>query len=468
MITFYSCHRVPPSLDDRNPAQQRGKVLLFIEMSSDFRCYAPILVYREKMVMSLLIKNALLNNSVQDIYIEGEEIRSHGENLECTATEIIDAGGKIAVPSFWNCHTHAAMTLLRGYGDEMPLQEWLTNKIWPTESKMCEEDIYWGAKLACLEMIKSGTTFFNDMYWFWKGTARAVEEMGIRAAVGAVFIDGFNERRAREQIRQNEELFNEHKAFSSRVIFSLGPHAIYTVSPESLLWCREFSETHSIPVHLHLSETEQEVKDCLKLHNMRPAEYLEKLGLLSPRVIAAHCVWLNDHEIEILKEYDVKVAYNPVSNMKLAVGSAMPYNGMKKAGITVTLGTDGCSSNNNLDMMESMKFASLLQKFHNNDCCALPDDETLLMATSEGARSFGLRGGKIAPGYLADLLLIDHRKPEMTPLCSLVSNLVYSAGGSVVDTVICAGKIVMKGRIVQGEEEILARASEVAKRLGLS
>jgi 5-methylthioadenosine/S-adenosylhomocysteine deaminase len=418
------------------------------------------------MTMSLLIRNALLDDSFQDIYVEGDEIRAVGRNLSSEAEETIDAQGMIALPSFWNCHTHGAMTLLRGYGDEMPLREWLQNKIWPMEAKMCEDDIYWGAKLACLEMIKSGTTFFNDMYWFWKGTARAVEEMGIRAAVGAVLIDGLDKAKARDQIRESIEYYEECKALSNRIIFSLSPHAIYTVSPESLAWCGEFSDAHNIPLHIHLSETEQEIRDCLELHRCRPAEYLSKLGFLSGNVIAAHCVWLEDREIEILRNHDVKVAYNPVSNMKLAVGKAMPYREMREAGLTVTLGTDGCSSNNSLDMLESMKFASLLQKFQTNDCCALPHDEVLNMATREGARAFGLKGGRILPGFLADFLLIDQRKPEMWPLHSLSSNLVYSAGGSCVDTAICAGKVVMRGRYVPGEEEIIARVGETVKKLG--
>ncbi len=416
-------------------------------------------------VMGILIKNTHIGGEMCDIHIEGEQIKEIGREFTFTADENIDARGMAAIPSFVNVHTHAAMTLLRGYADDMFLQEWLEKKIWPVETSLTEEDVYWGAKLACLEMIKGGTTLFNDMYWFWHGTVRAVQEMGLRASISAVFIDRFDVEKAREQQRQNELLFEESRKLSPQIIFSLGPHAIYTVSPESLIWCKEFSQSHGLLINLHLSETSREVEDCLKTHGLRPVEYLEKLGFLSPRVILAHCVWLNDREIEILKEHDVTVVHNPVSNMKLAVGSALPYSKLRRAGVRITLGTDGCSSNNNLDMLETMKWASLLQKYHNNDCCALPAPEVFDMATSEGAEALGVDIGRIKAGSCADLLLVNTDREEMTPGYNLISDLVYSAHGCCIDTVICAGKILMRNRHVDGEEKIRAKAKETARKL---
>ncbi|RLA96359.1 MAG: amidohydrolase, partial [Deltaproteobacteria bacterium] len=324
--------------------------------------------------MGILIKGALVNGERKDILIEGNRIERIAPEIS-GAHEVIEAEGLLAVPSFVNGHTHAAMTLLRGYADDMPLRRWLQEKIWPIEARMTEEDVYWGTKLACLEMIKTGTTFFNDMYWHWRGVARAVEEMGIRAAVSAVFIDLFDPSKTREQIRLNERLLEESSSFSSRVIFTLGPHAIYTVSEEGLKWCARFAEENGLLVHIHLSETEEEVQYCLKEHGVRPVRYLERIGLLGPEVVAAHCVWLDEEEMEILRDHEVKVVHNPVSNMKLAVGDVFPYRELRERGITLSLGTDGPSSNNNLDLLESVKFAALLQKHHLRDPEALRAEE---------------------------------------------------------------------------------------------
>lgn len=327
---------------------------------------------------------------------------------------------------------------------------------------MTEEDIYCGARLACLEMIKTGTTFFNDMYWFWKGTARAVLDMGIRAAISAVFIDFFDRKKAEEQIEINMRLFEESGKFGDRITFTLGPHAIYTVSEESLKWAADFARANGLLIHIHLSETQEEVEDCIRKHGIRPAEYLEKIGFLGPNVIACHAVYLKQKEILLLKKHDVKVVHNPISNMKLAVGRAFPYARLKTAGITISLGTDGCSSNNNLDMLESMKFASLLQKYHHRDTTVLPAREAFQMATINGAQAFGLNCGEIKEGALADLALIDLQRPELTPHFDLHSDLAYSGNGACVDTLICDGKVLMANRRVKDEETILEEARRCA------
>ena len=412
--------------------------------------------------MTVLIKGVSFNREKQDIYVEGNRIKAIENTIDRPADTVLSGTGKAAIPSFVNGHTHAAMTLLRGYADDMHLQEWLEEKIWVMEAKMTEEDIYWGAKLACLEMIKTGTTFFNDMYWFWNGTARAVEEMGIRAAISAVFIDFFSKEKAKEQKALNEELFEHSRHFSDRVHFTLGPHAIYTVSEDSLRWAADFARANSLLLHIHVSETKKEVDDCVQKHGVRPVEYLHRIGFLGPNVVACHSVWLSPPEIQLMREHHVKVVYNPVSNMKLTVGNAFPYRQIREAGVTACLGTDGCSSNNNLDMLETIKFASLLQKHHNVDSTALPSKEAFEMATVQGARAFGLNCGRIEVGALADMALIDLQRPELTPHFDLYSDLAYAANGSCIDTLLCDGKILMTGRAVKGEEDIIEGARRAA------
>jgi len=412
--------------------------------------------------VNTLIKGVTLNGRKKDILIQGNLIQKIDDSIDLSADIQISGTGKAAIPSFINGHTHAAMTLLRGYADDMHLQDWLERKIWVAEAQMTEEDIYCGARLACLEMIKTGTTFFNDMYWFWKGTARAVHEMGIRAAISAVFIDFFDKKKAKEQIEINMKLFEESGNFGDRVTFTLGPHAIYTVSEESLRWAADFARDHGLLIHMHLSETQKEVEDCIREHGMRPADYLEKIGFLSPHVIACHGVYLNQKEILLLKKHDVKVVHNPISNMKLAVGKVFPYERLKTAGVTISLGTDGCSSNNNLDMLESMKFASLLQKYHHKDTTILPAHEAFQMATINGAKAFGLNCGEITEGSLADIAFIDLQRPELTPHFDLYSDLAYSGNGGCVDTLMCDGKVLMASRRVKDEESILEEARRCA------
>ena len=414
--------------------------------------------------MSILIKNVLLGGRARNIYIEGNEIEAISEaSKEQVAEFVIDGTDKAAIPGLFNAHTHAAMTLLRGYADDMPLQEWLETKIWPVERKLTEDDVYWGTKLACLEMIKSGTIFFNDMYWHWRGSARAVAESGIRAALSAVFIDGFDEEKSKEQIIRNEALYKESKELPERIIFALGPHAIYTVSESSLCWVRDFAEKHDLLVHIHLSETKTEVEDCIKRHGMRPVEYLNELDFLCARTIACHCTHLSRHEMELLKKHNVKIVHNPTSNMKLAAGRKQ-YDELKRLGLyaNIALGTDGCASNNNLDMFEEMKMASLLQKAYSGDPTCMPAEEAFGLATGNAARMFRINAGEIAEGKLADVVLLDLKNVNLVPNHNLISNIVYSANGSCVDTVICDGEILMEERKVKEEEEIKEKAQEVA------
>lgn len=415
--------------------------------------------------MSVLIKQVSLEGETVDIYIEGNRITRIGEALSFPADRVIDGRRKAVIPGLVNGHTHAAMTLFRGFGDDMPLMPWLEQKIWPNEAKLTREDVYWGAKLACLEMIKSGTTTFSDMYQRPRVTAAVVEEMGLRGVISGVCFDNFQSGQAEKSKRHNERLLREVARYSDRIRFALGPHAIYTVSGELLRWASRFAEANGLLVHIHLAETEGEVADSIRRFGLSPVRYLRRLGVLSPRLVIAHGVYVDDEEIRMLADAGVKVVHNPASNMKLASGYRFPFKEMRRQGVLVGLGTDGCSSSNNLDMIEAMKLASLLGKVWRKDPEALSADEMLRAATSVGAAIFGIEAGRVAEGYLADLCLVDLALPAFTPNFNFVSNLVYAANGGCVDTVICDGKVLMEHKRVPGEEEIMERAAKVAYEL---
>jgi 5-methylthioadenosine/S-adenosylhomocysteine deaminase len=419
----------------------------------------------------ILIEGIRHRGRTVDVYIDGEGRiaslgRVAGRGSRKDAETRIDGSTLLLMPGLVNTHTHAAMTLMRGYADDMPLRDWLERKIWPLEAHLTGEDVYRGTKLACLEMIRSGTVAFNDMYFFMEETARAAGEMGLRATLAYGFIDlGDGERRERE-IRATERFVSAVRGLGNPGIqTAVGPHAVYTVSPEGLRWCADFSREEGIGIHVHLAETEQEVRDCVAAHGKRPAAHLDACGCLTERTVAAHCCWLERDECALLAARGASASHNPGSNMKLAVNRAMPYPWMREAGVNVTLGTDGCASNNSLDMFRAMRDAALLQKFAWNTQTLLPAPEALHMATAAGSRALGIPSGRIEKGAPADLVLVSVAEPSMTPLFSEESNLVYAASGSSVDTVICDGRILMLRGQVPGEEEILAQAARSAASL---
>ncbi len=414
--------------------------------------------------MSILIKQVEWNGAPVDVFISGNRIQkiippqtSHltPDTCHLTPETVLDGRNKAILPTFHNAHTHAAMTYMRSYADDLELFTWLNHHVWPFESKVTEEDVYHGARLACLEMIKSGTTFFNDMYWFWHGTARAVNEMGIRAALSAVFIDFDDPTKAKEQIAQNKRLFEERTQYSDRIIFQLGPHAIYTISEKSLRWCTEFAAEHKLMIHIHLSETEKEVADCIKKHGLRPPEYLDSIGFLGQNVTAAHCIWLTQAEMELLAARGVKALHCPSSNMKLASGK-FRFTDAVNAGMKVAIGTDGAASNNCLDMGSEIKMAALLEKHFTGNTTALNAQAAWHAGTRAGAEFFGLNSGIIVEGALADCMLVDLNNERLLPGHHLIADMVYSADSSCIDTVICDGKILMQNRHVAGEEGIIA------------
>ncbi len=420
---------------------------------------------------SILIAGVLVAGKPADIFVtENGDIGAVGGNVrreyKGEADVVIDGNSAIALPGLVNTHTHAAMTLLRGYADDMILQDWLTQKIWPLEAHLTPSDVYWGTKLACLEMIRTGTVAFNDMYFMMEEAARAVDEAGIRATLSYGFIDLSSPEKREAECRATENLVRHIRAMNNpRIRAAAGPHAIYTVSPEGLRWCADFAREEGIGIHIHLSETEKEVTDCVSQHGKRPAAFLDECGILTPRTIAAHCCWLDDAECALLGKRGVSASHNPSSNMKLATNRAMPYQALRAAGANVCLGTDGCASNNNLDMLEEAKTAALLQKFSWNSPVLLPAHEALAMATVNGSRALGLASGAIVPGAPADLILVSARTACNTPLHNPVSNLIYSCSGSAVETTICNGRILMLEREVPGEQEILAGAAKAAQDL---
>ncbi len=415
--------------------------------------------------MNILIKGVILNGEIKDIYIEDGKITEITKNSTKKADKTIDGKNKIALPSFINGHTHAAMTLFRGYADDMPLKNWLEEKIWPLEAKLTEEDVYWGSKLACLEMIKNGITVFNDMYWHWEATAKATYEMGIRGFISGVFIDMFDEKKADREIEDNIRLYEISKRYLPYVKFSFGPHAVYTVSKKSLEWIRDFSEKHDIIVHMHLLETRDEIRFTQERYGLSTVDFLNSIGLLSERYIGCHGCWVDEHDCKVLKDTGSKIVHMPISNMKLAVGRVVPHFLFKENNIPYCFGTDGCASNNHLDIIETMKLASLLAKFFTHDPTILPAREVFDLATKTAAEMFFLGDWEIKEGNSPDIILIDTLKPELTPNFDIYSNIVYASNGYVVDTVICMGKVVMEGRSVPGEDEILREATKTALSL---
>jgi len=420
---------------------------------------------------SLLITNVVADGKPVDIFIDevgtiagfGEKVR---HKFKSDAEFIIDGDGAIALPGLINTHTHAAMTLLRGYADDMILQDWLAQKIWPLEAHLTGEDVYWGTRLACLEMIKTGTTAFNDMYFFMEDAARAVDEAGIRAMLSYGFIDLFSAEKRENECKATERLASHVRNMKNpRIKTAVGPHAIYTVSPDGLKWCAEFAQEQKCGIHIHLSETEKEVTDCLAQHHKRPVALLDECGILTPKTIAAHGCWLDDAECTLLGKRGVSVSHNPVSNMKLATHRAMPYRELVSAGANVCIGTDGCASNNNLDLFEEIKTAALLQKFFWNDPTVLAAPAALAMATTAGAHALGTGTGTLAVGAPADIVLVATRTACNTPLHNATSNLVYACNGAAVETTICNGKVLMLNGEIPGEEKILLGAAQAADEL---
>ena len=416
----------------------------------------------------ILLQNIQSDGVPVNLFIEGRRIRRilpFPETEGLLADETVDCTGKAVIPGFINMHTHAAMVLLRGITEDVPLDRWLT-EIWAMEAKMDEEFIYWGTKLACFEMIRSGTTTFNDMYWFAPYARQAAVEMGIRPYISFVILDNFDKATAEKQKRKCIELYERSLDWDQASHLAMSVHAVYTVSEEMILWASQFAVDHGMKLHIHISETEKENIDCRKAHGgLSPTEYLDSLGVLGPHVIAAHTIWLSDHDVEILGKHRVNCVHNINSNAKLASGYRFRYDDLKYAGANICLGTDGASSSNNLDMLETMKTTALFQKAWENDPSAMPLHDLMAAATVNGARALGLDTGEIREGALADLCIIDIDNSYFVSQGSFLANLVYAAHSDCISSVIAEGRFVMRNRVVEGEEEILAGARSVLHQI---
>ena len=420
--------------------------------------------------MNILLKNIVCNGTVSDIYIEGSVIArivtSAGDpcgQIPASGVEVVDCQGKTAMPAFVNMHTHAGMSLMRGIEEDVPLKEWI-DRIWEVESHIDGDFVYHATKVACLEMIKSGTVTFNDQYWFPLMARKAAVEMGLRPVISYVVLDHNNKEEAEFQKDGCVRTYEESLGWKDGGLFSMAFHAIYSVSEEMMLWSAEFARKHGLKLHIHLSETEKEVRDCMAGHNgLSPVEYLDRLGILGPDVIAAHTLWLSDEDVRILGERKVNCVHNINSNTKLASGYRFRYNELRDAGANVCIGTDGCASSNNLDMLEAMKTTALFQKAWRENPKALPLCELISLATRNGADALGLDTGRLEVGMQADICIVNTDSSFFLSPGSFLSNFIYSAHSDCIDSLISMGRFVMRNRKVEGEERIL---TDARKELG--
>ena len=421
---------------------------------------------------SIILKDITIDGICRDVLIRAgliEKIEPSGSSVLWDIAgdvEIMDCSGKVAIPGFVNMHVHAAMSLMMGLGEDMVFNDWIT-KIWDVEKNIDSEYVYWATKVACIEMIRTGTTTFNDHYWHFDASVRAAREMGLRIATGYEIMDKGSVAEAERQKLQCQEKTAKYFASPSEMhLYQLAFHAIYSVSEEMMIWAAEFARKHKINLHIHLSETRKEVEDCKAAHGgLSPVEYLDRLGILSDNIIAAHTLWLSPNDVRLLGERGVNCVHNVNSNTKLASGYRFLYKELKDAGANVCLGTDGCASSNNLDMLEVMKTSALFQKAWRDDPSALPLPELMDMATLNGAKALGIQSGRLVEGAVADINIVDTDNTFFLSNSPFLANLVYSAHSDCIDSVICAGRFVMRNRHIPEEKEILTQAKRVLAKI---
>ena len=422
------------------------------------------LIIKNGTLLTMDFKNSILENGF--LAIRGDRISNMGtgDMPSIKATKIIDAKGGLVLPGLVNGHTHAAMTLFRGLADDLPLMQWLENYIFPAERNMDAEFVYTGTLLALAEMILSGTTTFCDMYLFEEEVAKAAKKAGVRCLVGEVLYDfpSPNYGSVGKGLKYTESLIQKWRD-DPIVSIAVEPHSLFTCSPELLMASNELALKHRVPLIIHVAETLNEVSEIKGKYAKTPIEHLDSLGLLGAHLIADHCVHLGPSDIKKMAEHGVKVVHNPESNMKLASGIA-PVPELIKQGVTVGLGTDGCASNNNLDLFSEMDTAAKLHKVHAMDPTVVDAVTVLRMATIQGARALGLQDiiGSLEIGKKADVIVIDTHKPHLTPMYNAVSHLVYAASGNDVTHSVINGKLVMEDRklLTLDLDEIIARSRE--------
>ncbi len=420
--------------------------------------------------MRVLIKNGYIVSMVSDIkkadiLIEDDRIQKIGIINE-EVDKIIDASNMAVMPGLINAHTHLTMSLFRGYSDELELMDWLT-EMWKVEDRIKKDDAYYASMLSGIEMIKSGTTTFNDHYFFEEQTARMAEELGMRAILSRCIIGEGEEAQVR--LNEAEDLYNEwHNKCDGRIKVCIGIHAPYTCPPDTIKKSVELADRLGTPIHIHYLETKDEIDKVYNQYETTVTDYLKNLNVFNYHVILAHGVHVNDRDIDVLKNISGGIVHNPISNMKLGSGFA-PVKQMREAGINVALGTDGQGSTNTLDMFEEIKLAAYLQKGMYLSSTAISAKDVLQMATIEGARVLGIDSevGSLEVGKKADIILIDLNKPHLNPKHDIYSLLAYSVNGADVDTTIIDGKVVMENRNIQNidEKEIYTKVETIKNRL---
>lgn len=395
-----------------------------------------------------------------DIEIEDGKIVKIGENLQ--ANDYIDCSSKLIVPAFTNAHTHLGMSMMRNYSDDLELQDWLVKKIWPFEAKLTEEDIYWGAKLSAVESVKNGVCAVVDMYDKVEATARACKEVGIKGilAKGVLDVAGSGSERI-DVFKQN---YREYNSDDIKVV--LGPHAIYTCSTDFLKECLKVSKEYGGMLHIHVSETMKEVEDSKSLYGMTPVEYLDSLGYLDTKIIAAHCVYITDSEIEMIVGREFYPVYNPVSNLKLASGFT-PVKKILDANINLGIGTDSSSSNNNLSILKEIHVGAIVNKAINKSSLSVQANEMLKLATVNGSKITGFDNGFVEVGKSADLTFFDLNSINFTPKNDLIGALCYSATPEDIKDMMVNGEFIMKDRAVLNvdEEEVKYEVNKLTDRI---
>jgi len=427
----------------------------------------PDIIIKNGTILTMNKEGAVLEEGL--VCIEGNTISYVGpqDNMDIGSGRVIDASGGLILPGLVNGHTHAAMSLFRGLADDLPLMEWLENYIFPVEARMDGDFVHAGTMLACAEMIMSGTTLFCDMYLFEDHVARAARQAGMRCLVGEVLYDfpSPNYGPVEKGLEYTESLIRRWQD-DPLVSVAVEPHSLFTCSPDLLTASNELALNHNVPLIIHVAETLTEIAQVRERYGKTPVEHLHSLGLLGTHMIADHCVHLNDQDIKIMAEHGANVIHNPESNMKLASGVS-PVPDLISRGVTVGLGTDGCASNNNLDLFTEMDMAAKLQKIHTMDPTALDAVAVLRMATIEGAKALGMGDvtGSLEPGKMADIIIVDTNKPHLTPMYNPYSHIVYAARGNDVSHSIINGQLVMEDRrlLTMDLYETMERAREKSR-----
>lgn len=423
-----------------------------------------------KNILALLPEGNMDNIRETNIYIEGTRITAMGKKPEGFLEEkIIDGKDKLAIPGLVNCHTHSYMSFMRNVADDLSFMDWLFGSIDPIEQQMTDEDTYWGACLAIIEMMKSGTTCFNDMQMNIHQTTRAVKESGMRAVISRGLIGNGNDEAGQMRLRQAYEE-RDAAADCERLTFMLGPHAPYTCDDGFMRIVSEEAKKNHMRIHVHLSESESEIQQIKEKYGCTPIEMADKNGLFDVPAIAAHCVQITESDMEILKAKNVSVVTNPASNMKLGNGFA-PVPEMLEKGINVCLGTDGAASNNSLNLFHEMSLLALIHKGVKRTPQCISAKENIRIATINGAKALGLEKeiGSLEVGKKADIAILNLNTPSLTPRNNLIAGLSYSANGSEVETVIIDGKMTMENRkiLTMNEELVYKKVNEIIARMGL-